>query len=211
MHIVQPTIDNVSVWTLSASDLLDWGYKDLKPLAKRVLSGNAEFSPGSHCGHCKVRAVCRARSEYNLHIAEQDFGKPSDLLTDDELARVVKKVDEFSKWAEDIRSYMLQQSLTTGKHWSGCKIVESRTQRKYSDTDLVASRLAKNGYGDSEIFQKRLINLTSMKRLLGAKKFGSIIEDLLVKPKGQPKLVPDDDPRPTYKPSSDATEDFSKP
>lgn len=210
MHIFQPALDKYDVFNLSTNDLLDWGEKDLKPLAKRVLSGNAEFTPGSHCQWCRARAVCRARAEHNLAIAQKDFGKKPDLLSDEELSTIVKQAKEFATWAADVEQHCLTNALTTGYQYPGLKIVEGRTQRKYSDVDLVATRLSNNGYKEDEIFDKKLINLTNMKKLLGSKKFGTLVEDLLVKPRGAPKLVADDDKRPTYQPSDDGPSEFSK-
>ena len=61
---------------------------------------------------------------------------------------------------------------------------------------MLTTRLIKQGYKPTDIFERKLISITKLKKLLGAKEFGKSVEDLLDRPKGKPTLVPDDDDRP---------------
>lgn len=93
LTIVQPRLDSLSDWEISVDALREWGSSVFVPKAQEALSGNGEFSPGAEtCRFCKARFNCRARSEYFLEEARHEFKDP-DLLSDEEMARVLLKAD----------------------------------------------------------------------------------------------------------------------
>lgn len=47
-------------------------------------------------------------------------------------------------------------------------------------------------------FEKKLMGVTAMTKLLGAKKFNTLLGSLIEKPKGKPTLVPESDKRPAW-------------
>jgi len=59
------------------------------------------------------------------------------------------------------------------------------------------------------IYEKSLLGITAMEKLLGKKKFASLLEDLVVKPAGKPTLVPEKDKRPVLTAAASANADFS--
>ena len=62
--------------------------------------------------------------------------------------------------------------------------------------------------GFEDIYKpQELIGITAMKKLLGAKKFKSLLSDYLIKPPGKPTLVPDTDARPEL---NSVEEDFAE-
>ncbi len=73
------------------------------------------------------------------------------------------------------------------------KLVEGRSNRKYTDEEEVAQAAQKAGYTD--IYKKTLIGITEMERLLGKKKFAEILGKLVYKPQGKVTLVPESDKR----------------
>lgn len=77
--------------------------------------------------------------------------------------------------------------------WSGFKVVQGRSVRKYKDENAVAKKAEENGY--KEIYRKNLIPLTEMQKLMGKSKFEEILGSLIVKPPGKPTLVPVSDKR----------------
>ena len=209
LHITQPKLDSYSEWEVSVQDLLDWKIKDLMPVAKQAFLGEGNFNPGSWCHFCPARHTCRARSDYGLEVAKQDFKEP-DLLTDEEITNTLKRIDQLISWATDLKTYALSKALQEGKKWRGMKIVEGRSQRKYSDEDLVASRLNSNGFSLDDISESKLLGLTKLEKLVGKKRFTELVGDLLTKPPGKPQLALDSDKRPEYNPASNPEADFSK-
>ena len=73
-------------------------------------------------------------------------------------------------------------------------IVEGRSVRRYKNEDDVAREAESAGYTD--IFDKKLISLTQMEKLMGKKAFTDILGGLIEKPPGKPTLVPVSDKRP---------------
>ena len=101
--------------------------------------------------------------------------------------------DELAKWSADVYAYAQDEAVTKGKKWAGFKLVEGRSNRKYTDEEEVAQAAQKAGYTD--IYKKTLIGITEMERLLGKKKFAEILGKLVYKPQGKVTLVPESDKR----------------
>lgn len=116
----------------------------MKPTADLAFAGDGNFLCGECCGFCKAKNECRARAEANLKLAQHDFKLPP-LLTDTEIEVILSEVDELVSWASDIKEYALQQALS-GKEWTGFKIVEGRSNRRYSNEATVIDAVEKAGF-----------------------------------------------------------------
>ena len=193
MSIYQPRRENVSTWTISVDELMDWAENTLRPKADLAYKGEGEYSPGSWCQFCKAAVKCRARAEAKLDLARFEFAQPP-LLSDAEIEEILGKLDDLTKWANEIMAYAQDAAINHGKEWAGYKLVESRTNRKYTDEDAVARAAASAGYRD--IYKKTLISITEMEKLMGKQTFKEILGGLIVKPIGKPTLVPASDNRP---------------
>lgn len=202
MTIFQPRRDNISTYTISKDDLLKWADEVLAPTAQLAYVGEGEFKAGDHCTFCKVKATCRKRAEYNLELAKYDFEMPA-TLDDTEIAAILEKVDEMISWGNDIKEYALQQAQS-GVHFEGWKVVEGRSNRKYTDEAAVAFAVKDAGF---DPYEKRLLGVTAMSTLLGKKKFEELLGGLIYKPPGKPALVPESDKRPAM---NTAIDDFKE-
>ena len=189
--IYQPRISNYSQWSLSADALLSWAETVLRPQAELALKGAGEYSCGPWCRFCRAKAICRKRAEENLMLARYDFARP-DCLEEDEINVILARVDQLVAWAEDVKTYALQQTLA-GYAWDDWKVVEGRAVRKYSDEAAVAKAVEDAGY---DPFERKLLTITAMEKLLGKKNFETLLGDMVVKPSGKPTLVPRSDKRP---------------
>lgn len=203
MAIYQPRRDNVSTYTMSKADLLRFADEVLAPTAQLALKGEGEFKAGSHCQFCKAKATCRKRAEYNLELAKYDFAMP-DELEDYEIDAVLMKIDQLISWATDIKEYALNQALL-GKNYDHFKVVEGRSNRKYTNDDTVAQAVIRAGY---DPYEKKLLGITAMTSLLGKKKFEELLGKFICKPQGKPTLVSKTDKRPPMK--NTAENDFSE-
>lgn len=206
LHIFQPRRENVSAWTISVDDLKKWAENDLKPKAKLAFEGEGEYLPGDWCTFCRAAVKCRARAEEKLKLAQSEFKLPP-LLSDTEIEEILSKLSDLTKWANEIMAYATDAAVNHGKDWSGFKVVEGRSNRKYKDEDKVADVAKANGYKD--IYRQSLITLTEMEKLMGKTKFKEVLGDLIIKPKGRPTLVPLSDKRQALNVSSAETE-FNK-
>lgn len=192
MTIYQPRRENISTWTIPVSELREWTENTLIPKAEKAYKGEGEYCPGSWCTFCKAAVKCRARAEEKLRLAEYEFKAPP-LLTDDEIEDILGKLDDLTKWANEITAYAQDAALNHGKEWRGFKVVEGRSNRKYTDEDAVAEAAKAAGYTD--IFKHSLITITEMEKLMGKKGFAEILGGLVYKPPGKPTLVPASDKR----------------
>ena len=198
-------MENISEFSMSGADLLEWAENTLRPVAKLAAEGEGEFSAGDHCRFCKVKATCRKRAEYNLMIAQYDF-KPPDMLEDHEVEMILERVETLVSWADEIKEYALAQALS-GKQWNGYKVVEGKSKRQYTDEDKVAE--AVKAAGKDPYAAPKVIGITEMTKLLGGKKkFDEILGTLVVKAQGKPTLVPASDKRKAW--TNTAEEDFKE-
>lgn len=192
MTIYQPRRENVSTWTITVSELRAWTENTLIPKAEKAYKGEGDYCTGSWCTFCKAAVKCRARAEEKLNLARYEFKAPP-LLTDDEIEEILTKLDDLTKWANEITAYAQDAALNHGKEWRGFKVVEGRSNRKYTDEDAVAEAAKTAGYTD--IFKQSLIPITEMEKLMGKKDFAEILGGLVYKPPGKPTLVPVSDKR----------------
>lgn len=206
MHIFQPRRENVSAWTISVDELKKWAENDLVPKAKLAFKGEGEYLPGDWCTFCRAAVKCRARADEKLRLAQLEFKLPP-LLTDNEIEEILSKLSDLTRWANEIVAYATDAAVNHGKEWSGFKVVEGRSNRKYKDEDKIAEVAKANGYKD--IYRTSLITLTEMEKLMGKQKFKDILGDFIIKPPGKPTLVPLSDKRQALNVSSAKTE-FNK-
>ena len=191
LTIFQPRRDNVSTWETTVAKLKKWATKDLIPKAQRAFRGEGEYCPGEWCIFCKAAVKCRARADDKLRLAQSEFKMPP-LLTDAEIESVLAKLPDIKKWADEIQEYALAKALA-GKEWTGFKLVEGRSVRKFTDERAVVKAANEAGYHD--IYKQTLISLTEMEKLMGKAEFSKVLGALVTKPQGKPTLVPDTDKR----------------
>lgn len=121
MTIYQPRRDNVSTWTISVDELMDWAENTLRPTAELAFAGDGEYSCGEWCRFCAARTTCRARAMEQMEIAKKDFALPP-TLSDDEINTMLPGLDDLITWASDLKEYALKSALA-GKKWQGYKLV----------------------------------------------------------------------------------------
>ena len=183
---------------MKKEDLLAWAENTLRPAADLAIKGEGDFCAGAHCQFCAVKATCRKRAEYNLELSQYDFEMPEH-LEPAEISAILPRIDELVSWAGDVKDFALQSALS-GTEYPGYKVVEGRSNRKYTDEVAVASAVETNGF---DPYEKKLLGITAMTSLLGKKKFEKILGGLIAKPPGKPVLVPETDSRPAMNTASD--------
>lgn len=215
MTVLQPRLGNYSSEELSIAELLKWADEAVVPAAKLAWAGEGTFVPGPHCtsSFCKARYTCPARAEGALAVARQEFGSlpPAvDTLTVDRIAQLLPSADAVIDWFTDLKAYALKQA-EKGTTVPGYKLVEGRSNRKYSDQDAVAKALRDAEVPDEIAYERSLLGITAMEKAIGKKKFAEVLGDLITKPEGKPTLVPEGDKRPALTSRASALDDFSKP
>ena len=191
MTIYQPRRDNVSTYELSKDELYRWADEVLKPTADLAFAGDGNFLCGEWCGFCKAKHDCRARADANMELARYDFKLPP-LLTDEEVEAILARADDLVSWATDIKEYALQQAIS-GKEWHGWKLVEGRSNRRYTNETAVAGAVTDAGF---DPYEHKVLGVTAMQKLLGKSRFDELLAAYIEKPQGKPTLVPESDKRP---------------
>lgn len=208
MTIVQPRIDNLSEFEMSVTDLMEWAEKELRPKAEAAHKGNAQQNPGEWCQFCKVKCSCKALANRCATIAK---GNPNpELIAPEEMAAdILPWLSIIKAWCTSVEEYALQQALG-GVAYPGFKLVEGRSNRKITDSDAVASLLAKQGYDQTEYMKPATLNgISDLEKLVGKKRFATLCADYITKPQGKPTLVPNEDKRPAYNAASDDFNDIN--
>lgn len=191
MTIYQPRRSNVSTFSVPKEELYNWAYNVLIPVAELAFEGGGEYRCGEWCQFCKAKADCRKRAEANMELAKYEFRQPP-LLADEEVEEILSKLDGLTSWANDIRDYALRAAIS-GKKWTGFKLVEGRSNRRYTDENAVIAAVQNAGF---DPYEHKLLGVTAMTSLLGRKQFNEILGGYVTKPQGKPTLAPESDKRP---------------
>ena len=202
LHIHQPRLDAVSVFEISAQDLLAWGTEVVIPRAELAHAGEGEQVTGTWCQFCKAKNRCAALAREAEALAQLDFVEPK-LLTDAQVLEVYAKADRMIRWLSGLGDYMLAEALA-GKPWEGYKLVEGRSNRKLTETEKVIETLESDGFQPSDYLKSELQGITALEKLMGKKTFESLLGQFVTKAPGKPTLVEAADKRPAI----DLTSDF---
>ena len=210
LTIIQPRLDSISTEELTVDELIAWADEQVKPKAAQANAGKGEFCAGDHCRFCRARATCRARAEHNMELVKYDF-QDAFLLTPSEIAEILGKAEELVRWSSDVKEHALDQAINHGEKFPGWKLVEGKSNRKYSDEEAVAQTLIKADYKEDAIYKpKELLGITALEKEVGKKKFSQLLGELIIKPSGKPTLVPESDKRPEINSTDAAKADFSE-
>jgi hypothetical protein len=209
MTIYQPRIDNISTWELPVKDLREWAETELRPRAKLAFDGEGEFNAGKHCRFCKARGACKANADYNLQLAKYEF-READMLKGEDISDILDRAKLFRDWLNGVEDYALDQAVNHDKKWPGYKVVEGRSNRKYSNEDEVAKVLSEKGYKEDMIYEKSILGITKMEKAIGKDTFAVLLTPLIIKPAGKLALAPLSDKRAEYHSNEAAAIEFAE-
>lgn len=205
MTIYQPRLDNVSTDTIKAKDLYAWGEEVIKPGAQLALSEDAPVHAGDWCQFCPARYDCKERARDAMEL-QKYLGQM--VLSPEEIAEILGKIDRLVKFAEDIKDSALTKALD-GEEIPGWKVVEGRSIRKYVGSEEEIVRQCEGaGYDQALLYERKLLTITNMEKLMGKKQFAEVLGAYVEKPEGKPTLAPESDKRPAIT-NNNAAEDFA--
>ena len=197
-HVLQPRMDNWGSEELTVEELLQWAEQVVVPKALIAWEGEGERVAGEHCGNyfCRARFTCPARNASAQELVTSSFALlPADELTPAQMSQVLLRADEVIKWLNDSKAWAFKR-MTTGGSLPGWKLVEGRSNRKYTDEGEVAKAIIASGVEEVLIYERSLLGITAMEKLVGKKKFAEVLGKLIEKPQGKPTLAPESDKRP---------------
>ena len=205
-------------------DLISWG-NEIKPIARRAFDGvDVEFAAGDHCRFCRAKDQCRARARHNMACEEfkdcvpaataeppldpqvrEIIGLPP-LLSDVEIGDLLRRGAGLVEWYKGLESYA-QQAILEGRIIPGYKVVAGRSTRAFRDADAAIQKILDAGFDKAVIYDYKAKTLSELEKVVGKKRFGELLGDLIYKPYGKPTLTEESDPREPY---STAAVDFAE-
>ena len=199
IHIVQPRLDHISVWEISAVELLAWAewVKDRaklcsEPDAPRVASEKA-------CLWCKAKPTCPELMALTESATLADFTdisvspKSPDKLSVRDLRFALDNKKLIISWLDAVEQLAFER-LSAGEDFAGYKLVHGRSSRSWSDPQE-AEQVLFEELGDALFAPKKIITAPQAEKLLGKKKIG-LLDGLVSKHEGKPTMVPESDNRP---------------
>lgn len=187
LNIIQPRLNHYSSWDISREDLETWGNRIVKPKAKKAYEGKGVQKAGDWCRFCKVKPMCATLAARNIKLAAHEFKDPH-LLTEKQLLEVYKQQPMLVDWVNSVSKYLLDEALK-GKNWPGYKLVEGRSNRKWSDEEKVRETLLDQGFDESEYITSKLSTITQIEKNITKDVFRDLLSDYVIKPQGKPTLV----------------------
>ncbi|WP_277301833.1 DUF2800 domain-containing protein [Veillonella caviae] len=195
MTIVQPRVNNISEFEMSATDLLAWGEEVVKPKAQEAYAEDGHtFEAGKWCGFCRAKQQCKARYEANDAMYAYVNTDPR-LISLEDLGTFLKHGQDLEAWFKDMKEYALSQSLD-GADIPGWKAVEGRGSRAFQDGDIAVKTLIDAGIDESILYERKVLTLAQIEKAIGKVEFTKLVGDQVVKNPGKPTLVVDTDKRP---------------
>lgn len=209
MTIFQPRLSGVqSSDEITVKELLEWAEKYVKPRAKLAYKGEGEFAPSEEvCKFCRAKAQCKARADKNLKL----FDEAPDilLLTPEDAGKILEQAGDIQSWLADLES-LVSSTLLAGQPVEGWKMVEGRSNRRFTDELKVVAAMKAAGYDESLLYERKLITLTQMEKDFGKKAVAETLGELIVKPQGKPTLAPAKDKRPEFRLEEQLLAEFDK-
>ena len=217
----QPRLSSVSTEHLGYQELLDWRDNVLAPGAAATKDPNAPFGPSEEaCRFCPVAGLCRARVEA---ATQEDFGglidpdeaaytppKDPDLLTPEEVAAVLGRINHMKQWLKDFEAAALEMAYTREEPIPGYKVVRSGGKRFVKDEESFIQAFLDVGYTRDQVVNAKPKGFGDLQKLVrGRKKFDEIAAQFVGMTEGRESLVPEDDPRPAISPAREAAEEFA--
>ncbi len=196
LHIIQPRIDNLSEWSCTDQQLMDFA-RYAAERAALAIEGAGEFCPGEkQCRFCRARATCQARAKENVRLAfSPDKGKLPPLISNEDAGRYLALGEDVEKWLKELKDWALSECLA-GRHVPGWKAVEGRGSRDWTDMDAAFDRLAKSGLTEEAmLYERKPLTLAQVEKLIGKKDFQEAVGEFVVKNPGKPALVKESDKR----------------
>ena len=198
--IIQPRLDSITEEILPIEELLQWAEEVIKPAAELAWKGEGEFHSGEWCRFCSVKAICRENVLNSLSVIQNMFDSP-DVISDEQLERMLPFMDTAEEWIKDVKAYAYNQALQ-GKTWRGYKLVEGRRPgRVWKDEATVIDQLARAGYTEEQIYTApKLKSPADLEKTLKKSAYDALVSKYVFQGSGKLTLVPESDKREEYRP-----------
>ncbi len=220
LMIYQPRVigeKSIRVWSLTLGELKVFG-EQIGGIAAEIIfdPDGGVFSPDDDtCQFCHAVSFCTARTGQLLGVTPKQaqrelLGPPVqsgfpevETLSVEQLARIVRVAPSMREWLTKCETFGAGR-LHNGKQFPGFKLVEGRSNRKWTDKAKAIQMLEFIGMTEDDFLTE--VELKSPSQVMEIlKSMGELdaetkeeLSALIDKPPGKAVLVPDDDPRAPY-------------
>lgn len=205
MAIYQPRMNNVSEYTLTVAELLDWAKNVVAPVAAKAYEGSEEYHAGPWCQKfCQHAGRCRALTTYCSDFVRTHGGLTAvPHLAPEEYLEIFQAKPLIETWLKKTLA-AATDSILAGNLVEGLKVVEGRSSRKWADPEAVEQFMQAEEYDqDAYMEPAKLMTPAALEKSLGKKKVAELLGDRIVKSPGNPTLVLASDKRKAYDPGAD--------
>lgn len=207
----------VTDWTLTTPELLEWIATVAKPAAERgqlyidsidfVPLTLGDFNPGAkQCDHCKGKAMCPAAKAFVEKALGGDLetivalpeALDVEMLGVDHLGTAYPALPLIKGWIKAIEA-RIEYELLNGNVVPGVKLVQGRrVHRQWSSTDDAEALLKSMRLKMDEMYNFKLISPTQADKLLAKEspRRWKKVETLITQRDGSPSVAPESDKRP---------------
>ena len=193
--IVQPRMDNISEYEVTAGKLQQWIENILKPAVKATEDPDALLNPTvDGCRWCRAKPDCHALAEFSFGKAVEGFDtitpepkmKQPDFITSKQLSIIYSNLPLMKMFIKTIEEKVLLD-LQNGKTVEGYTLVEGRSTRAWKNPAAFERKMKLKKFRVADIYQPRkLISPTQAEKLLG--KNHDLLEGQIYKPIGKPTV-----------------------
>lgn len=171
------------------------------PKVARALGEGSEppdLVPGEvQCKWCRAAATCPALSNQALALAELEFLPDATVDATTVAAAVLDAAPNVELLVKRVREWATRE-LALGRDVPGWKLVEKDKHRQWKDEKEAAKTLKMLGATERQLYPRKLLSPAQAEKLLKLKP--KSMEELAPRPRGEPTLARESDPRPALNP-----------
>ena len=133
MHIHQPRMNNVAMWTVPVEDLANYQaqlVRSVNAVRAAMSEPQQHLSPGSHCRWCPQRGTCSALQTKAIASAQVAFG-PVETLPQPVLGDILEHAEMIDLWISAVRAEAYKRAERG--ECPGWKLVPKRATRQWID------------------------------------------------------------------------------
>jgi len=200
--IHQPAIDHYDEAEYTIADVRAF-LDEIRPAAMRawaMYTGETpiELTPGpEQCEWCPIRGECKARTQGVLEMFPTDFQDTEPdvpMLTDEELAAALARVDEIRSWCVDMETEAMRRAKS-GAKLPGYKLVQGKKGNRFWLDKPKAETTLVSIMSEAAYLPRELISPTTAEEKLGKSAYATV-KSLVGQNDGALQLVPQSHPKP---------------
>jgi hypothetical protein len=197
MHIHQPRMNNVAMWTVPVDDLPNY----MEVLVRAVNAVRAAMSepeqhltPGTHCRWCPQRGTCKALQSTAITKAQAAFG-PVETLPQPVLGEILDHAEVIDLWISAVRAEAYKRAERG--ECPGWKLVPKRPTRQWVSEDELRGEGVIAGV--SVFGERPVLSPAQLEKAIGKRVFNEHFAPLVTSISSGLKLVRESDATPAVK------------